>query len=159
MPNESQRWKIKEYIHGALEAIAEPADFNTATRVRPGHLSMEEVQGDAESPCFTYQDFDGSTIAEERSSDMDSGLMVLSIKGYKKTVYAGEDTCLEREREAERLLKDMWKAVMKNQGMDCNAISVEVTAPTRCGAIAGTPGWVEAQMTILVSYRNNYLDP
>lgn len=159
MPNESQRWLVKQYILAQLSAIAQPTHWNTAKYVRMGHVPVDQIAGDAESPCWTFEDQDASTIAEERAASVDRAFLLLSIRAYKKTDYTGREQWQEREREAERLLKDTWKAVMSNPSMNCNAETVEVVTPTRCSGIDGMPGWVQAEMTIYVTIRINYQDP
>ncbi len=159
MPNESQRWLVKQYILAQLSAIAPPLYFNTARYVRMGHVPIEQLSGDTECPAWTFEDQDASTIAEERSVDRDRAFMLLSIRAYKKTEFTGREQWQDREREAERLLRDTWKAVMQNPSMNCNAETVEVTTPTRCSSIEGMPGWVVAEMTIFVTIRISYLEP
>lgn len=150
---------IKEFVRQALTDIAEPGDWNTAASVRAGHMSIEQIVGDVHSPRWTYQDVDGLGVDEDRTTDADSGLVILSIRAYKKTNYATEDKAWYREREAERLLKDTTKAVLKNPSMLCRATGAQITTPTRCGSIEGAPGWVDAELTIIVGYQGSRLDP
>ena len=162
MPNDFAVWNLAEFVRGRLEGITLSNGYwNEQRRVRSGHLTIEEIQGSLENPCFTYEIDDIATIAEERGFDTDAAITAVSVRGYKKTDWGGEQWVLEREREASRLLKDLWVAMLSKQaqGLGCNSFKQEATSPTRWALVPGMPGWVECVLTVAVSHQLMFNDP
>ncbi len=157
MTSESVFWKLSEYVRGRLEAIA-PAQgyFNTAGSVVPGPISIEEVDGEFESPCFSYEVADIATLGDERTFDEDKAITTVTVHAYKKTDKVGAEWKLAANLEGSRLHKDTWKALMQSQGMGCNAHKVEAASPSRWALVPGMPGWVEAVTTVLVYHALSY---
>lgn len=155
-PSEPSRWALKEYVRGQLEAIDVDEYWNTARRVLHGHVSSEEIQGDLESATFSFEIDDSLTNEEEQLPELDRAITTLSVRGYKKTPWQLEEEKSLRDHEAERLLQDSGRAIMRNPGMQCNASRALVVSQK---VMQSTSGWVESEIVFSIYHDQGYVGP
>jgi hypothetical protein len=152
-PTIPTRLLIKQYLRTVLSGIGGDDDWNNAAVVTTPHPSMEQIVGDADSPVISYQDEDESVDESRRSFSHDYATMVVSIRGIKKCPLLDP---FEVEDHAEKMLSDIWRAVMSNPGMGCNAIGTTIVSPTHTVIMQGTEGWATCVLTVEILYRKAY---
>jgi hypothetical protein len=140
---------ILSNVKGYLVAISTSSSYwHTAKTVRRRHLADSQIATSV-TPIFTVQG--GPITASDEYGGLGKGRkgqsFQFTVRGYDKI---GSIESEAADTEAQRLIKDIGRAVMSNDGLGCQAVGTTTVVNATPLIIDGQPGFIGAEVTFEV---------